>query len=219
MRQKSEPRTDLALEAADTGDGRLPEGVFVREEERDGVRRTVVRIESDGASERLGRPKGEYLTLEAPLSADRALIDQLSEALCGLLPDGPVLVVGLGNRSITPDALGPDAAHGIIATRHLPEQQAAALGLGGLRPVCVLAPGAMGQTGIETAELIAAVTREFPFSAVVAIDALAARSMERLGTTVQLSNVGIAPGAGVQNRRAELFAQWGKTEYPEKVWR
>lgn len=204
MRQQPTFRTDLALEAADTGDGVLPEGVFVEEKEEDGVRRTLVRIESDGAAERLGRPKGKYLTLEAPLSSSDPLTDRLAEALSELLPDGPVLVAGLGNRSITPDALGPDTAHAIIATRHIPPEQAKAVGLDGLRPVCSIAPGAMGQTGIETADIVAALVRELGFSAVVAVDALAARSMERLGATIQLSDSGIAPGAGVRNQRSEL---------------
>ncbi|MEG2174442.1 MAG: GPR endopeptidase, partial [Oscillospiraceae bacterium] len=107
MQINQRSRTDLALEAADTGDGLLPEGVFSQETQRGNIRRTLVRIETEGAAERLGRPSGCYLTLEGALS-DPGMVDCLAEGLSTLLPDGPVLVVGLGNRSITPDTLGPD---------------------------------------------------------------------------------------------------------------
>lgn len=117
MANKLLPRTDLALEAADTGDHKLPEGVFCEAKKEGAVLRTVVRIETQGAAERLGRPRGYYLTLEGPFEERETLAEQLASALAGLLPDGPVLVVGLGNRSITPDLLGPETAKGILATR------------------------------------------------------------------------------------------------------
>lgn len=200
-------RTDLALEAADTGDGKLPDGVSVKETSNGGVKSTAVRIETPQASRRLGRPTGEYLTFEGDFDDPEPLTGQLAEALSRLLPDGPVLVVGLGNRAVTPDALGPDVASGVIATRHFPHEQFEKLGLGNLRPVCTVAPGVMGQTGIESADLIAALVKSIPFSAVVAVDALAARSATRLGRTIQLSDAGISPGAGVLNQRAELSKQ------------
>ncbi len=198
------PRTDLALEAADTGDGKLPEGVFCEESRKGPLLRTVVRIETEQAAARLGRPTGTYLTLEGPLGERRAMAGALAHALASMLPSGPVLVIGLGNRAITPDLLGPETAGRILATRHLPEQLLEQVGLSGLRRVCVLAPGVMGQTGFEVAELVGAAMRQEPFEAVIAVDALAARSAGRLGRTVQLSDSGISPGSGVLNRRAAL---------------
>lgn len=198
-------RTDLAIEAADTSDGKLPEGVSVDQDTADGIERTTVRIRTEGAAMRLGRPIGDYYTFEAPIQhADEALVAQVSEALGQLLPEGTILVVGLGNRSITPDALGPATAHQVIATRHIPAETSKAVGLPPLRPVCSLAPGVMGQTGIETSDIIKAVVADVKPAAVVVVDALAARGVGRLGATVQLSNSGIAPGAGVENCRTEL---------------
>lgn len=128
----------------------------------------------------------------------------LSEALSRLLPEGAVLVAGLGNVSITPDALGPAAARQILATRHVGEETAAALGIRSFRPVSVLAPGVLGQTGMETCEILAALVRETKPAALIAIDALAAGDPERVGTTVQICDSGISPGSGVSNRRKEL---------------
>lgn len=132
MTNKLPPRTDLALEAADTGDHKLPEGVFCEEKKEGAVLRTVVRIETQGAAERLGRPRGYYLTLEGPFEERETLTEQLASALAGLLPDGPALVVGLGNRSITPDLLGPETAKGILATRHLPPELLREIGMEGV---------------------------------------------------------------------------------------
>lgn len=204
MTNKLPPRTDLALEAADTGDHKLPEGVFCEEKKEGAVLRTVVRIETQGAAERLGRPRGYYLTLEGPFEERETLTEQLASALAGLLPDGPALVVGLGNRSITPDLLGPETAKGILATRHLPPELLREIGMEGVRPVCALAPGVMGETGFEVAELTASLLRAGEFASVIAVDALAARSMTRLGRTIQLSDSGISPGSGVLNSRAAL---------------
>ena len=204
MANKLLPRTDLALEAADTGDHKLPEGVFCEEKKEGAVLRTVVRIETQGAAERLGRPRGYYLTLEGPFEERETLAEQLASALAGLLPDGPALVVGLGNRSITPDLLGPETAKGILATRHLPPELLREIGMEGVRPVCALAPGVMGETGFEVAELTASLLRGGEFASVIAVDALAARSMTRLGRTIQLSDSGISPGSGVLNSRAAL---------------
>lgn len=112
-------------------------------------------------SRRKARPNGwgvragYYLTLEGPFEERETLAEQLASALAGLLPDGPALVVGLGNRSITPDLLGPETAKGILATRHLPPELLREIGMEGVRPVCALAPGVMGETGFEVAELTA----------------------------------------------------------------
>lgn len=200
-------RTDLALEATDTGDGKLPSGVSVSEKTTHDVKVTTVCIETPQAVRRLGRPAGTYLTFEGELTHTQTFINLLSDALEELLPNGPVLVVGLGNREITPDSLGPDVAQQVFATYHFSTEQLESLGLQNLRKVCALAPGVMGQTGFEAASLVAAALKTLPFSAVVAVDALSARSATRLGRTIQLSTAGISPGSGVLNARAELSSQ------------
>lgn len=198
-------RTDLALEAADTGDNKLPEGVFVEEETAGAVTVTTVRIDTPAAAERLQRPIGKYITIEGDLSLCSAqMTNILTENLSEMLPPGSALVVGLGNRDITPDIVGVSAAESVMATRHLPKAEMKAVGLGDLREVCVLAPGVMGQTGLEVCDIVRSVARDNKFDFVIAIDSLAARSANRLGRTIQLSNVGISPGSGVLNDRAEI---------------
>ena len=205
MKRFFSPRTDLALESYDSSDGKLPEGVFAEEHRVNGVLKTIVDIKTEQASKRLKRPVGKYITLEGDFSlAAEALTDELTNELSAMLPEGPVLVVGLGNRDITPDVIGPMAASRVMATRHLFSEQLERMGLEKLRSVSVLSPGVMGQTGLEVSELISALVREQDFSAVIAIDALAARSAGRLCSTIQLCDSGISPGSGVLNRRAEL---------------
>ena len=199
------PRTDLAMESYDPSDQSLPRGVFAEQQTVDGVIKTTVLIETDEAAKRLGRPCGEYITLEGDNSiCGDTLCDLLTDGLEKLLPEGETLVVGLGNRDITPDIIGPAAASQIMATRHLFSEQLERMGFEELRSVCVIAPGVMGQTGIEVFDIVKSLTEKYKFTSVIAIDALAARSSERLGKTIQLSNSGISPGSGVLNRRAEL---------------
>ena len=198
-------RTDLALEAADTGDNKLPEGVFVEEEKADSLTVTTVRIDTPAAAERLHRPIGKYITIEGDLSVCSAqMTDILTEKLSEMLPLGSALVIVLGNRDITPDIVGVAAAEAVMATRHLPKAEMKALGLGNLREVCVLTPGVMGQTGLEVCDIVRSVARDNKFDFVIVIESLAARSANRLGRTIQLSNVGISPGSGVLNDRAEI---------------
>lgn len=122
-----------------------------------------------------------------------------------MLPkDGLVLVVGLGNCNITPDNLGPMTAKNVLATRHIKGEIARSTGLSALRPVAVIAPGVLGQTGIESAELIASVSKKLSPCAIIVIDALASMKLERLGCTVQISDTGISPGAGVNNARPKI---------------
>jgi spore protease len=122
-----------------------------------------------------------------------------------LLPvHGLILVVGLGNMEITPDSLGPKTSSRVLATRHITGEIARATGLDKLRPVAVMQTGVTGQTGIETGEYILSVVKRIKPNAVVAIDALASRRLERLGCTLQISDTGISPGAGVGNHRAKI---------------
>ncbi|MBQ8960075.1 MAG: GPR endopeptidase [Ruminococcus sp.] len=201
-------RTDLALEQFSADD--LPEGVTCTT--REGVFRvTEINIDSDRLRPVMGKGKGRYITLEggnlSRFSDDyEDMAIELAEELGRLIPQGPVLVVGLGNTDITPDALGPMTASKVLATRHLQDELDPGEEelLTSLRRVSTLAAGVLGQTGIESAELIRAVCRETEPAAIVAVDALACSDISRLGTTVQLSDAGISPGSGVANARKEL---------------
>ena len=125
-----------------------------------------------------------------------------------LLPqEGTVLVAGLGNESITPDALGPKCLSLLLSTRHIKKELAKSLGLVPLRPVAGIVPGVLGKTGIETAEIIEAVAKKIEPCALIVVDALASRKLSRLGTTVQLTDTGISPGSGVGNTRTEISAK------------
>ncbi|MDO4742847.1 MAG: GPR endopeptidase [bacterium] len=200
-------RTDLALESFKAV-GQI-DGVVVNEHESDGVKTTEISIQTQTAAEKLGRSCGRYVTVELmpymANSAQQTAYDTVKTELEKFLPEsGMILVVGLGNSNITPDALGPAVVNRIIATRHISKQLANEIGLIGLRSVAVLAPGVLGQTGIETAEVIRAVVASIKPAAVLVIDSLAAQDLKRLGCTVQISNVGIAPGSGIGNRRFEI---------------
>lgn len=201
-------RTDLALEqfSADA----LPDGVSCQTRGT-AFRVTEIRIEDDSLRPLMGRGKGRYITLEAG-SLSRFSDDyeemavELAEELRGFIPEGDVLVAGLGNMDITPDAVGPMTASRVLATRHLqdeldPHEEDF---LTSLRKVSSVAPGVLGQTGVETAELLKGICREIAPAAMIAVDALACSDISRLGTTIQISDAGISPGSGVSNARREL---------------
>ena len=205
-------RTDLAVEAIENHKtaAALP---HVRQSDRtlEGFAVHEVRILSEDAAREIGKPQGRYLTLELDALIRREedafprACKALSTLLRELLPrpnDGPVLIAGLGNRMITPDAIGPQTADHVIATRHLVAQSPAIFA--DWRPVSALAPGVLGQTGVETGEVICGVLDRVRPAAVIAVDALAAGRLSRLLRTVQLADTGITPGAGVGNVRAAL---------------
>lgn len=205
-------RTDLAVEAIENhkSAAALP---HVRQSDRilEGFAIHEVRILSEDAAREIGKPQGRYLTLELDALIRREedafprACKALSTLLRELLPhpnDGPVLIAGLGNRMITPDAIGPQTADHVIATRHLIAQSPAIFA--DWRPVSALAPGVLGQTGVETGEVICGVLDRVRPAAVIAVDALAAGRLSRLLRTVQLADTGITPGAGVGNARAAL---------------
>ena len=204
------PRTDLAVEAealrSAAAAAQLP-GVRAAQTQRRGFAVTQVEVLDAAGSEALCKPIGRYDTLDlTPLlrrvdDAFENAAQTLSELL-PLMPEASVLVVGLGNRAITPDAVGPDAMQSVLVTRHLraqlPEQ------FGRFRSVAALAPGVLGTTGVESAELVRAMTDRLHPDAVIAVDALACAEPDRLGCTVQLTDTGITPGSGVGNDRAGL---------------
>lgn len=203
-------RTDLAIESTKIEGGIPQKGVEIDQYRGGELSFTAVEVKTREAAQAIGKPVGRYITAELSSPSD------LAEARTGeaaaiagelrrLLPqEGTVLVVGLGNREITPDALGPLVISDVLATRHFEGRLMEESGLSSLRPVASLAPGVLGQTGMETGEIIRSVVGEIEPAAVIAIDALAARSLSRLGCTIQLADCGIAPGSGVANRRKEL---------------
>lgn len=206
-----EKRTDLALEAAQAvADAAGLKDVEQTERTQDGVTVTVVELQTQEAAERVGKPVGRYVTLDLGAVRRREkegfqrACQTLAEELAKLLPEGTgtVLVVGLGNRAITPDAVGPLAHDHLLVTRHLIEQMPEIFG--SFRPVAAVSAGVLGTTGVESVELVRAVAEALRPDCVIAIDALAAGSMKRLCTTVQLADTGIAPGSGVGNCRKAL---------------
>lgn len=193
-------RTDLALERSEASPN--IKGAKIQRRDLDNARITIVRVEDEEASRELGKPIGKYVTVEVPpFTRDAELLDGRLTAVSGeisaLLPrEGTVLIAGLGNESITPDALGPQTAEMLLATRHISGEVSDGLGLGRLRPVAVITPGVLGKTGMETTEIIGAAVRAIKPCAVITVDALACRSLSRLGCTVQMSDSGITPAAG-----------------------
>ena len=201
-------RTDLAMENLGA-DSSLP-GVDVHRWEESDIQLSEVVIRTEEAARNLGKPCGSYLTLECPLLREHdpdarvAMANLLGEELSRMLApsdDAPVLVVGLGNRGVTPDALGPAAIDKTLVTRHMLGSEYAQ---SGMRSVCAIAPGVLGVTGIETVEMVESLTQKLHPRAILCIDSLAARDSGRIGCTVQISNTGIQPGSGVGNHRRPL---------------
>ncbi len=207
------PHTDLACErlAADTA---LP-GVEHTEEERDGCRISRLFVKGPEGAEAIGKPEGSYVTMSfSPLyTLHEGALAPLAETLsalilefCAALPARPraVLAVGLGNRAMTADAIGPESIRRMTATRHLRLEDPGLFAKFAEAELSLLAPGVMGETGIEAVDLVAGAVRATEPDLVIAVDALAARSVTRLATTVQLSDTGIRPGSGVGNSRRAL---------------
>ncbi len=214
-------RSDLACECRTGGVGE-EEGFEILEHRIGEIRILRMRICTPQAAERLQKPCGSYVTLEcgrvpglAPEARQvlsRLLSGELrgmSERLTGKKPDGKlsVLVVGLGNASLTPDAIGPKTVERVAATRHLRTHEAQLFRSLGCASVATVSPGVLGETGIESLELLRGAVEAVRPDLVVAIDALAARSCQRLASTVQLSDTGIEPGSGVGNHRSPLTRQ------------
>lgn len=208
-----EIRTDLAMEtpAIQEAPAGLPKGVELRRETRHGTEATVVKLTSGSAAEAVGKPKGTYVTVELGRvlrrekesfdGAARAVADYITE-LMDLKGNLPVLVAGLGNREVTPDAVGPLTADHILVTRHIRKELPREFGH--FRPVGAAVPGVLGTTGIESAETVRALAQRTGAAAVIAVDAIAARDTRKLCSTVQLSDTGITPGSGIGNSRCAL---------------
>ena len=207
-------RTDLAAEAHElwqqsTEKTTFLSGVKADDDTREGFAVHTVCILDEEGSAALNKPVGRYITVEldALLRREEAAFPRAAKALADLLEpmlphEGDALVVGLGNRAITPDLVGPLTAEHTLVTRHLVEQLPEHFG--SFRPVAALTPGVLATTGMESGLLVRAAAAELHPSCVIAVDALASRSVERLCRTVQLSDAGIAPGSGVGNHRMAL---------------
>lgn len=203
-------RTDLALEKRELLGREEPEGVESEESDQGGVKFTKIRVINEKGSEALGKPIGTYITAEIPELmknpvTDEDMIEAVAAHLRSLLPkDGSILAVGLGNTRITPDAVGPKSVSMVLATRHIGKELSDEIGLGELRSVAGFVPGVLGRTGLEAAESVKGLVGAVSPSAIIVVDALAARKLSRLGTTIQISDIGIIPGSGVGNARKEI---------------
>ena len=212
-------RTDLALEARENVEEGAEElrGVTVEEtyDEESEVKVTRVVIESKNSAKLLGKPIGTYITLEAPAMAQpdeeyhKEISDELAKQLKNIIPgtedEISVMVVGLGNRDVTADALGPNVVDNLTITRHMVKEFGkAAYGKNRIHMISGLIPGVMAKTGMESAEIIKGVVEKTRPDVVVVVDALAARSTKRLNRTIQVTNTGIHPGSGVGNHRNSI---------------
>lgn len=212
-------RTDLALEARESigeAEGEI-RGVSVEEtyDEENEIRVTKVNIETKNGAKAMGKPVGAYVTLEAPgmVEPDEEYHQEISAALAKelkeIIPDSDneksVLIVGLGNRDVTADALGPNVADNLFITRHVVKEYGkAAYSKSRMHMVSSIVPGVMAKTGMESAEIIKGVVEQTKPDVVIVVDALAARSTRRLNRTIQITNTGIHPGSGVGNHRNAL---------------
>lgn len=216
MLEKYSIHTDLALEEKERfeSDHVEVQGVTVEEtydEERE-IRITKVKIETEKGARTMGKPVGTYITMEAPNMAvpdeeyHREISEELAKYIKELIKiqkeDYVVLVVGLGNRQVTPDALGPHVADNLAITRHIVKEYGKyAMGEETVRMTSAIVPGVMAQTGMETLEIVRGIVKETEPDLVIAVDALAARNSKRLNRTIQIADTGINPGSGVGNHR------------------
>jgi spore protease len=210
-------RTDLAVEICDhlRRNNKTSDGIECKKETCGRMEMDRIEIKTCRGESLTGKPKGIYRTLNTGKIwlEDRELFREkvvdfsrfLSQLIREKMPsDGTVLVAGLGNRSITADAIGPLAVDALLVTRHLKDHEPEIFRGMACCAVSALAPGVLGQTGMEVAEIVAGATRRCRPDAIIAIDALAARSCDRLAATIQLTNTGISPGSGVGNDRCAL---------------
>ncbi|AWK50981.1 GPR endopeptidase [Clostridium beijerinckii] len=210
-------RTDLVLEAREIykenhkAEGDI-DGIEVIEESEKNIKVTTVKVKNEEGAQKIGKPKGNYVTIDIPdfTAYDGETMDRVSEVVSEILgrlinmdTKKTALIVGLGNWQVTPDALGPKVTEKIMVTRHLQTVMPEAID-DSVRPVCSIAPGVLGVTGIETVEIIKGVVEKIKPDLVICIDALAARRVQRVNTTIQIGDTGISPGAGVGNNRKQI---------------
>lgn len=215
-------RTDLALEARESIEETEGEIHGVRyeekyDEEKD-IKITRVVIDTKNGAKAMGKPMGTYVTMEAPgmLEPDedyhreisRGLAEQLKELIPQAEKEQSILVVGLGNRDVTADALGPHVVDNLFVTRHVVKEYGkAAYNVSKMHMISSMEPGVMAKTGMETAEIIKGVVKQTKPNVLIVIDALASRSIRRLNRTIQITDTGIQPGSGVGNHRNALTVE------------
>lgn len=208
-------RTDLAIEAKEDY-SKVHEdeidGVIVDKDTINDTKVTKVTIKNEDGAKKLGKPVGNYITIDIPdyTVYDGEIMENVSEvvgktmkALVNMTQDKTALVVGLGNWKVTPDALGPKVVEKIMVTRHLKDVMPEAID-DSIIPVCAISPGVLGITGIETGDVIKALVEKIKPDLVVCVDALASRRIDRVNKTIQISDTGISPGAGVGNHRMKI---------------
>lgn len=192
-----------------------PPGIEVQNDGNNNIRISRIKVTSPTGEAAVGKPMGNYITLEIPglRENSESLFEEACKALAkelvpvmNLKEKSVILVIGLGNWNVTPDALGPKVISSLMVTRHLFEYMPEELDRG-VRPVCAVAPGVLGITGIETGEIVKGITEKVKPDIVIAIDALASRKTDRVNTTIQIADTGIIPGSGVGNRRMELSSK------------
>ncbi len=208
-------RTDLAVEVSENYkkiNKKEIDGIILEEKELENIKITSIRVLNEEGSKKLGKPIGNYITLDisentvydSELMEEVALVGgQILRKLIGTDEEKTALVVGLGNWKVTPDSLGPKVMEKIMITRHLknlmPDQFDEEI-----NSVCAIAPGVLGITGIETFEIIKGIVQKIKPSVVICVDSLASRKVERINKTIQISDTGISPGAGVKNNRMKI---------------
>jgi spore protease len=206
----SSVRTDLAMELKEAA-GEIP-GVEMKQKTMGEATVTRVTVFSDEGAQKIGKPQGVYITIEQSnlYEKEAQMTDELAACLAheistllGEKKIGSALVVGLGNRDLTPDSLGPRVTEEVLVSRHILSQMPDLIDER-VRSVCVLSPGVMGSTGMETGEVVTAVVQRIRPDLVLVVDALAARSTSRILSTVQVTDAGVAPGSGVGNHRSAL---------------
>lgn len=215
--------TDLVLESTEifmnssqakeqAQENRLPPGVEIENAGDEEVKITRIRITSPTGEASIGKPMGNYITLEVPSLKDndtvvyQKTIYAMANELKRIIPlkdDSKILIIGLGNWNVTPDALGPKVISNLMVTKHLLEYLPDQVDKG-IRPVSAISPGVLGITGIETGEIVMGIVDKVKPDVLIAIDALAAKNMQRVNTTIQIADTGIAPGSGVGNKRMEI---------------
>jgi spore protease len=214
-----EMRTDLALEARDIAtagnDGQEIPGIRSESKRDNGVRVTKIHVLNEEGSRAINKLPGRYITIEVPAlrQKDTTLQDRVAKRMAqefeqflmeaGIPKDAKVLIIGLGNWNVTPDALGPLVVENVMVTRHYFEMMPDDVGPG-YRAVSAVAPGVLGTTGIESSEIVLGIVEKSKPDFVIAIDALASRSLDRVNTTIQISDTGIHPGSGIGNKRKGL---------------
>jgi len=212
-------RTDLAVEAKEIWEESAAEqskleGVEASDHEMQGIKITTVKVLDERGEKAIGKPRGTYVTIslesfeigdDTKLHAAAEVLKDEIKALAGLKSGDSVLLAGLGNGAITPDAIGPKTVKSTVVTRHLQERMPEYFGQ--YRPVAALETGVLGTTGIESADIIRAVVDKARPNCVIAVDALASRKLSRVCATVQLADTGIVPGSGVGNSRSAINAE------------